>query len=296
MKGTGIAVGVVFVVWIVPFTLSAQQLVWKDRDVVRSLRIPVDSGQSLVRLRISQQIEYTLTLSGAIFLNWDHDANANQVILIQDMIYQCKGETERNFSFTQKVVHHLGIQYFFDSISRFHVDDNQFDTRLEWRILKNHGCFFSSLLSTRLLNSLFLTPLTALFSGGIQLKWPFFGSLNVGITSAKLTWIRNKGIYESLDAIIYYGVPREKPYLFEYGISLRLLIDHDVAKWLNWNCDLLIFKNTTLPPDISFRNNLGFRLTKFLKARIQTRIFYEERISRKMQLENIVSVGFVVAL
>jgi len=291
----------------------AQHLVWKDQDVIRNLKILADSGQSLVRLRINQQIEYSLTLSNALFINWDHDLNANQVMVIQDMVYQCKGETKRRFRFTQKIVHHLGIQYFFDSIARFHVDDNQFETRLEWRIRKNHGCFISSILSTRLfkgysfsaneqgylvrtLNSSFLTPLTSLFSSGFQLKWPLFGSLNFGITSAKLTWIRDKGIYEAQRTTIVYGVPEEKSHLFEYGISLQLLIDHDVAKWLHWNCDFLIFKNTNLSPDISFRNNLGFKLAKFLKARIQTRIFYKERISKKVQLENIVSVGFVVTL
>ncbi|MBL7138440.1 MAG: hypothetical protein ISS17_06680, partial [Bacteroidales bacterium] len=249
----------------------------------------------------------------ALFINWDHDLNANQIMLLQDMIYQCRFETEQRFLVTQKIVHHLGIQYFFDSISRFHIDENQFETRLEWKICNNHGCFLSSLLSTRLfnrytfslndsgslvrtLNSSFLTPLTGLFSGGFQLKWPLFGSLNFGISSAKLTWIRDRSIYEALGTTIFYGVPENNKSLFEYGISLHLLIDHDVAKWLHWNCDLLIFKHTNLSPDISFKNNLGFRLAKFLKARIQTRIFYEEKVSKKVQLENIVAVGLVVSL
>ena len=313
MWGGQVATGMALSMFVLHGPSLAQQLVWKDQDVVRNLKIPADSGQSLVKLRISQQLEYALTLSSALFINWNHDLNANQVILLQDITYQCRVETERRFRVTQKIVHHLGIQYFFDSISRFHVDDNQFETRLEWRIKNNHGCFLSSILSTRLfngynfsvnengylirtLNSSFLTPLIGLFSGGFQLKWPLFGSLNFGITSAKLTWIRDKGIYKAQGTNIYYGVPEEKKYLFEYGISLHLLIDYEVAKWLHWNCDLLIFKHTNLSPDISFRNKLGFRLAKFLKARIQTRIYYEERVSKKVQMENIVSVGLVVTL
>ncbi len=313
MWGRQIAVGWILGIFVLHWPTQAQQLVWKDKDIISHLKIPADSGSSIIRLRITQQLHYTLSLSGALFINWEHDPNANQVMLIQDIIYQCRVETERRFRFSQKVVHRLGFQYFFDSIARFHVDDNQFEVRLEWRIRKNHGCFLSSLLSTRLFNSYrfsvndsgylirtltssFLTPLTGLFSGGVQLKWPFFGSLNIGITSAKLTWIRDRGIYETLGATIYYGVPEEKQYLFEYGFSIQLLINHDVSTWLHWDCDLLIFKNTNLPPDISVRNNLGFRLAKFLKAHIQTRLYYEERVSKKVQMENIVSVGLVVSL
>jgi len=313
MKGAGLKMGAVFCLWIVPYSIPAQQLAWKEQHPAWNLNLCADSGQSPVRLRLSHRLEYSLTFSGVFFINWDHDPNKNQVMLIQDMTYECRGETDRRFRFSQKIVHHLGIQFFFDSISRIHVDDNQLDTRLEWRIRKNHGCFFSALLSTRLfngytltinangnqdriLNSSFLTPLTVLFSGGIQFKWPFFGSFNLGITSAKLTWLRDKSIYEEQHTIIYYGVPEDKGYLFEYGISLHLLIDHNIAKWLRWNCDLLVFKNMNLPPDISIRNNLAFRLAKHLRAAFQTRLFYEERISRKVQLENIVSVGIVVSI
>ncbi len=313
MWGRQVAIGMVLGIVVLHGSSWAQRLVWRDRDSVRTLTIPADSGHSLISLRVTQRLEYALTLSGVLFINWENDPNDNHVMMVQDILYQCKGETERRFRFTQKVVHHLGIQYFFDSIARFHVDDNQFETRLEWRIRKNHGCFLSALFSTRIFNSYmisandsgelartlvssFLTPLTGLFSGGVQFKWPFFGSLNIGITSAKLTWIRDRGIYEVLEITTYYGVPQEKRYLFEYGLSIQLLINHDLMKWLHWDCDLIIFKNTNLPPDISVKNNLGFRLAKFLKARIQTRLYYEERISKKVQLENIVSVGLVVSL
>jgi hypothetical protein len=308
-----VAIGVVLGLVVLHGSSRAQRLVWHDRNVVRTLMIPADSGHSLIRLRVTQRLEYALTLSGVFFINWERDHNNNHMMVIQDILYQCKGETEKRFRFTQKLVHHLGIQYFFDSIARFHIDDNQLETRLECRIRKNHGCFLSALFSTRLFNSYlisandsgqvirtlassFMTPLTGLFSGGIQFKWPLFGSLNIGITSAKLTWIRDRSIYESLEVTTYYGVPQEKRYLFEYGLSIQLLINHDLLKWLHWDCDLIIFKNTNLPPDVSVKNNLGFRLTKFLKARIQTRLYYEECVSKKVQLENIVSMGLVVVL
>jgi len=303
----------VLVMWIGPSYCPAQHLVWQDTIQLFDLGCLADSGTSLASAKIIQQVEYSLALSAALFINWDHDPGTNQVLLLQDIVYRCLAENNRRFRFSQKMVHHLGIQYFFDSITRFQVDNNQFETRLEWRIRNNHSGFLSAILTTRLfngydfsvndkgylvrtLNSSFLTPFTGLFSGGFQFKWPRFGSLNMGITSAKLTWLRDKGIYEAQQTTLLYGVPSDKKYLFEYGISLQLLIDHEVTRWLHWNCDLLLFKNSDLPPDLSLKNDLGFRLTKFLQARICTRIFYEERISNKVQLENMVSVGFTVTL
>jgi len=290
-----------------------QRLVWNDRDTVRMLTIPADSGQSLLRLRITQKIEYSLALSGILFVNWERETAVNQFVVLQDLFCQWLAVNDRNLRITQKFIHHLGLQYFFDSIARFHFDENIIETRVEWKFRKNHGIFFSSCLSSRLfnsytvetndsgyqvrsLNSSFLTPFTGLFSTGFQFKWLRFGSLNFGISSAKFTWIRDKRIYEAQQTDICFGVPLTKKNLLEYGISFQFVVDTDVIKWMHWNCDLLIFKNTELPADVSLRNLFGFRINRFLKVRLQTRIFYEEQISRKVQVENMVSVGFSVTL
>ncbi len=301
------------VMWILPLRLFSQHLVWNDSVRILSLKHLADSGESLIRLRITQQVDYALTLSSLFFINWEHEQNANQVVVLHDLVYQCQAEYARKFRITQKITHHLGGQYFFDSIFRFHVDCNILETRLVWYLRKTHGIFLSAILSTRLfngydfsitdsgnlvktLNSSFLTPMTGTFSGGFQFNWPQFGSLNFGLSSAKLTWIRDKQIYEAQKTNIYYGVASDRKNLFEYGFSLQLLIDKDLVKWMHWNCDLLLFKNAEAPVDLTMRNLFTFRITRFLKTQIQTRIYYEEQVSKKLQLENMVSVGFSWAL
>ena len=296
-----------------PSSLAAQHLVWNDSVNVLNLQNLSDSGESIVRLRITQHLDYTLTLSSLFFLNWKHEKNANQIVVLHDLVYQCQADNARKFKIIQKITHHLGGQYFLDSIFRFHVDYNILETRLEWRLRKNHGIFLSSILSTRLfneytisvndsgkliqtLNSSFLTPGTGTFSGGFQFNWPRLGSLNFGLSSAKLTWIRNKQIYEALQTNIYCGVASDKKNRFEYGFSLQLMIDKELVKWMHWNCDLFLFKNIESPIDVAMRNRFTFRITKFLNTSIQTRLFYEEKISEKLQLENMVSVGFSVRL
>lgn len=313
MWGREVACGIALSAALLPGFSPAQQLVWREAEDFTRIRIPGDTGQSLLRLKVSQHLDYAITLSGGLFINWKHDQGANQVMLIQDLVYQCRMETRKGATFSQKIVHHLGVQYFPDSIAQVYLDDNQAETRIEWKIRRYHGGFLSLLFSTRLCNRYqilpddsgnlvrtlsesFLTPLTGLFSGGIQFRWPAVGSLNIGLTSAKLTWIRDRNIYEILATNIYYGVPEEKRFLFEYGLSIQLLINHDITRWLHWDCDLLIFKNTNMSPDIILRNNLGFRLARFLRARMQTRVYYEERVSNRVQMENIVSAGLVVEL
>lgn len=308
-----VAVGMALCMVVMPHFSGAQQLVWKERNNVSVLALPEDTLLTFLRLKIIQKMDYSFFLSGGLYHNWGHDLNANQVILMQDLVYQCQGETKSRFRFTEKVTHHLGFQYLVDSLSRFHIDDNQFETRMEYRFGKKQSAFLSALVSTRLFNlynfsvndssemvrtlaASFLTPLTALFTGGIQLKWPLFGSLSIGVTSAKLTWVRDQEIYETLETDIFHGVPKGKEGVFEYGLSLQLLIDHDLLKWLHWDCDLLIFKNTNLPPDISLKNNLGIKLAKLIRIRIQTRIYYEEQVKKEVQLENFISAGVVVSL
>lgn len=292
---------------------AAQQLVGNNLVIVRDLNSLADSGCPLLRLRITQSIEYSLALSGIFFVNWEKDRGGNHLVLLQDLLCQWLAENGRNLRVIQKFTHHLGLQYFFDSIARFHIDENTLDTRLEWKFRKNYGLFFSSSLSTRIFNlytlepndsgyqvrslhSSFLTPFTGIFSAGFQFRWPGFGSLNFGLSSSRLTWIRDKSVYEAQQTDIWYGVPSVKKGLLEYGISFQFLVDADLVKWFHWNCDLLIFKNTDLPVDLSLKNLFRFRINRFLKVRLQTRVFYEEQVSKKVQFENMISVGFSLTL
>jgi hypothetical protein len=69
------------------------------------------------------------------------------------------------------------------------------------------------------------------------------------------------------------------------------MIEKDILKKLHWNFDLLLFKNYNTPPDMILKNLFGLRINRFLKTSLQTRIFYEEKLSRQLQFENILSVG-----
>ena len=75
-------------------------------------------------------------------------------------------------------------------------------------------------------------------------------------------------------------------------MSFQLLIDKDLFKFLHWNCDLLLFKNYHAPVDLTLKNLFGFKISKLLRSNINTNILFEEKVSKHLQLENLISIGF----
>jgi hypothetical protein len=299
--------------WLVSAAGVGQSLVWNDTLVLLALKNPVDPGISLVRYHFTQSFDYSFSISGMLFLNWQQGSGNNQACLLQRLNYRTKLYNNRTFSITTNFVHNLGFQYFFDSISRFQPDDNTLDTRFEIRVRKNFTFSFLSSLATRLFNaydyapgqagilvrtlrSSFLTPLVCTFSAGFGFSFPRLGTLTMGLSAGKLTFIRDPEIYEAMGVNEFFGVAKGRAFLFEYGLSIHLAVDKDFLNRIHWNCDVQIFKNYKKPIDLVMKNLVGIRINKFLKTSIQTRVFYEEQTSRNVQVENLVSIGFYFAL
>jgi hypothetical protein len=265
------------------------------------------------RLRLTQELDYSVSFSDFLLVNWLHDNNANQIIGLQNLKYRMIAENDQGFSISNLFIHNLGFQHYFDSITKVYIDDNTLTTKIDLRIKKNYTLVFNSNLTSRwlegfdysindsgrqavILNSSFLTPLIWTFSFGVGVNWKDFGSLNLGLSGGKLTYIRQTKIFEIRHITEYYGVPAGNNHRFEYGLSLQFLVNKDFLKRVHWDCDLLLFKNYNAPVDLNFKNLIGIRINKFLKTSIQTRVFYEEKISKNLQLENLVSLGFYVHL
>ena len=290
---------------------NTQVLVWKD---TKPQLLP-DSlpGRFLQKTKFKQELEYSFTFSNDLFMNWHHDRNASLVIFLQNMKYQFSLQGDTLIRFSGSFAHNLGFQSYFDSISRFQTDDNTLNTRFEVKLYRNLNFACNSNLTTRLtngydyslspggsilrtLNSSFCTPLIWTFSGGFTVNWKNFGSLNLGLSSAKLTFIRDRSIFEKQGISTFYGVAQGKDHLLEYGLSLQFLADKEFFKQLRWNCDLLVFQNEHSAADVTLKNNFGVKINRFLKISILTRILYEEKVSRGIQMENLITIGVYVHL
>ncbi|MEI7662360.1 MAG: hypothetical protein WCK34_09190 [Bacteroidota bacterium] len=210
-------------------------------------------------------------------------------------------------------MHDLGIQYFFDSISRFQPDESTLVTRLEYS-LTGHLVFSAfSQFTTRIFNTYsyetdqagisfkmhnesFLTPLRWTFSAGFGWTYPRFATITIGLASGKFTYIRDKGIFDQRKVTVFYGIPKGKNHLIEYGLSFHLLIDRNFKDRVRWNCDMMMFKNYNKPVDLVMKNLIGIRINKYFKTGVQTNVSYESAASRALQVENIISLGFTINL
>jgi hypothetical protein len=244
-------------------------------------------------------------------MNWQQEDNPGQLSLNQHLNFRSKLTNERKLLISGAFIHDLGVQYFFDSIARFYPDGNTLDIKMEVKSGRRLSIFISSRFATRLfngydiesdqsggnqriLNSSFMTPLVCNFAAGLSLNNKWMGSLNMGITGAKLTYIRNKEIYSSLNVDEFFGVAKGKNFKFEYGLSLQILIDRDIFKSVHWNCDLMVFKNFNKPVELSLKNQIGVRISRFIKGMVQTRLQYNDEVSLHLQLENTVTAGFFI--
>jgi len=292
---------------------NGQDLTWKDTLGHPESPDSLKCEHNPSRLRFSQELDYSVSFSGFLFVNWLHDKNANQIMGLQNLKYRMIAENDQGFSISNQFNHNLGFQHYFDSITKVYIDDNTLTTKIDLRIKKNYTLAFSSNLTSRwlegfdysvndsgkqtvILNSTFLTPLIWTFSLGVGVIWKDFGSLNLGLSGGKLTYIQQTKIFKIRHITEYYGVPAGKNHRFEYGLSLQFLVNKDFLKRLHWDCDLLLFKNYNAPVDLNLKNLIGIRINKFLKTSIQTRVFYEGKVSKNLQLENLVSLGFYVHL
>jgi hypothetical protein len=296
-----------------PSVAGGQNLVINDTLVLLNLGLLDKSKAPLLQYCFSQDLEYWFTASDLLLINWQHGDDRTQVSLLQNLKYRSRFNNSRNFTISTSFVHLLGLQFFFDSLTCFQPDENTLDTRIDLRIRKNLTFNILANFSTRLfnsyqyssgqsgkviktLNSSFLTPLLCTFSAGFGLIVPKLGRLNLGVSAAKLTVVSNKNIYEELGVTDFYGVPKNRNHAFEYGLSMQILLDKDVFKRVHWNCDVLIFKNYRKPVDLVMKSIIGIKITKYLRTSIQTRVFYEQEMSKSIQFENLVSLGLYFCL
>lgn len=294
---------------LVVFETDGQVVLLKDTMVLATIENPFDPGISPLKFRLTQDIEYSISFSNLLFINWQRISGDNQAALFQYIKYKTKLNDARSLTISTSFVHNLGIQVFFDSISRFQPDENVMDTRIDIRIQKDLSLTVLSNVSTRLFNAYdyssdtagdlmrtlraaFLTPLLCTFSAGLGWTVLRYGTLTLGLSAAKLTVIRNKEVYDELGISEFYGVPRDKNHSLEYGLSLHLMVDKKFSERFHWTCDALVFKNYKKPIDIVIKNLIGIRINKFLKTSIQTRLLYEEQVSKCLQVENLITIGF----
>jgi len=286
--------------------LAAQDLFWNDSTGSIVFR-PV-FPETPFSLRIKNNLEYSFSVTGYYLMNGTGDKTSDQLAFLQSFKYTLRISSKR-FQMINDLVNNLALVYYIDSISKFQVDESSLTTRLTYEVAKAFQFTASSILSTRIfnawdisqdtggspvrtINSSFLTPLICTFSGGFGINIRKTGMLDIGISAAKLTYIADQDIFDKAGLDSFYGIQKGHNSLFEYGLSLHLMIDRAIGTKIHWNCDLLLFKADKSTTDMTLKNMFSYRINRFLKTSLQTKVFYDEDLSKQLRMENLLSFGF----
>ncbi len=257
------------------------------------------------------QSEYHLHAS--LFTVSDPSGSARRGNVVLSHSFKCQFREERGHGlvFSGSFLHRLGLQYFFNDLVRVSTDENTLRIHLERNLAGPAGIGLDSDISTALLNnydilwpdsgkirrilkSAFLTPMVWNLTAGLNLGLGTTVSVLLGLSGARLTLVRNAGVYEALGVPVFFGVPSGKHTRLEYGLSLKFLMDKTFRNFFRWNADLLLFKNFAIPWDLNLKNSFEFRVSDYFVFTVQTKIVYDCDISRKVLWENLVSGGFSV--
>ncbi len=286
--------------------LMAQDLGWNDST--QSVVFRPFNKKMPGQVNLSNHIDYSISGSACYFMNKPEDKNSGQLAFLQNLKYSFR-ISSRRFLLTNELVHNLGLLYYIDSISKFQIDESSLTTKFTYEAAKFLQFTVSSILTTRIfnawdisqdtggsvvrtINSSFLTPLVCNLSGGVGFKFNQTGILDIGISAVKITFILDPDIFDKTGRDVFFGVPRGKTCFLEYGLSLHLLIDRPIGSKVQWNCDLLLFKADKTAVDLTLKNLFAYRINRFLKTSLQTRLFYDEDVSNQLRMENLLSFGF----
>jgi len=259
------------------------------------------------RLSFTDHIEYALSFSNWLYLN--EPQKFPGLILQHELGYTSGFKATDILSVKTCLDHELACHWLIDSLVMLSSDRNVLKNDIDLSIHKHFALNFSSTTETRLLkgftyqasdtagtqrthSSGFFSPLYLNLSFGFGYNNMDIGIFKIGISSAKLTWLQNRKLFETTGQQVLYGIKQPRRHLFEYGFSSSLLFDHKLGKLLTWKCDISAFKDFEMPVDLKILNIICLKTSKYFKTSIKTRVLYNEHISKSCRVENVVTVGF----
>jgi hypothetical protein len=130
----------------------------------------------------------------------------------------------------------------------------------------------------RIRESSFLSPGTLLVQAGIKLNYNSHNEVNFGLASAKIKWINDKTIFESLQTDEIQGIQKDVKPKPDGGFALNGDFEKLFLKELKIEQTYRIFYPfyNRKSMDVEFRNKLSFMISKHLKSSLLTTYTYSE--------------------
>lgn len=279
-----------------------RQLVWKKEWLLQSLQITGSSSDLSCRISL-------LTLSQ---LPGKNNHFLNRVSCDEELEYTYCW-SGKGLTVTLKTESEFGCIYLPDSLLYKHKDLQTIRYNISSRVLKNWHFSLNTLASApfypmiacslqdssvqaSLFTGSFLTPLKVIISAGIKLSIKELGEFYAGLGSLKLVYVMDRAVFDAMGVSNYCGVEMGERYHLEYGLSSSFDLEKKLTPHLNWqfHLDAFLARNRTV--DLLLKNLFTWKAGKSVNANLQTRIVYDRDMVSEFQLENMLSVGFVIRL
>jgi len=146
----------------------------------------------------------------------------------------------------------------------------------------------------KLKESAFLAPGILRMQSGVSLKINDQNEVDLGLASAKITWIRLKSLYNNLNTEEIEGVQRGLPFHFEGGLSMQSSFASSANKKIVWEQTCRIFypiqneRNT----EMEMLNKLSVDLNDGLKTSLVSRYSYNENRWPPSRWDTELRIGF----
>lgn len=291
--------------------------IWCKPDPHDSLYKQVRDWRHLIltkALKISNQNEFAYRFSISALSQWNNRDSQllHTVSGTQDMDYSSLWQSG-HLTIHLKFISELGYVYLWDSIFVKQKDEQTIRFEVAATIKKSWQISFNSMVNTplyRMVVSLpvdsagrtrwlagdFLTPLKAILSVGIQRNIHALGNVQLGLSSLKVTYVRNRKVFETPGNTSFHGIKPGHSWKYSYGISSSLDFRREISSHVSWELYLLAFLPKDDPLNLNLRNLFSIKAGRALNASIKTSIVYDKTCPVEFQMENLITIGFLFEL
>ena len=216
------------------------------------------------------------------------------------------------FTLRTYIFNEYGVRHYLDSITTKGQDKYTIKNTLQVQLTPGLKILFAASVQSqlwptyqyppggrdRILYTSYFSPGYMNFSSGASFKLLKGGTLDLGIIGGKITKIRKQQIYDERGVSKLYGIGKDERKAVDYGLSLHFNVPpQHFNKHFVWECYL---------DGYAPKNQIGrlkgytldamnvFHYICFKNVRLSFRTFatYDENVSSKLFLSNMLSIGF----
>jgi hypothetical protein len=222
------------------------------------------------------------------------------------------------FGIRSYLFNEYGVKHFFDSVTIKGQDNFQIRNVIDFQIIKRRlrlqvGLTIKTQLwktynyqsdsnqSQRYLYTDYLSPGYFNYAMGISWKFMKNATLDLGLVGGKTTKIRNQQIFDDRRQKQLYGLTKGESKKVSYGLSLVVNVPpRKLTKHIGWEFtgSLYTDKEQMGFADLynyNVMNVMHYMFLKNLRVSLRTEVIYDHRISPKVFLSNMISIGFYLS-